>query len=214
MPYEITQNKQRVLPPAGNHVARLVWFIDLGNQDIEWKGEVKNLHKVRMSWELPTEVHVFDEHKGAEPFMVHKEYTLSFNDKATLRKDLESWRGKAFTEEELKVFDETKLMGKPCMVNVVHTTKGEKTYANVTGITNIPKGMQDYPQYNDSMIYNAFNGEDEIFKGLPEWLQEKIAKSPQFKAGVQKQQKEKVEESWKDTEEKSPVPSEDDEIPF
>jgi len=37
--------------------------------------------------------------------MISKRYTMSLGEQSTLRKDLESWRGKKFTPEELQGFD-------------------------------------------------------------------------------------------------------------
>jgi hypothetical protein len=57
-----------------------------------------------ITWELPTELEVFHEEKGEEPYVVSKTYTLSMHEKATLRRDLESWRGQGFTEKEAEAF--------------------------------------------------------------------------------------------------------------
>jgi hypothetical protein len=66
--------------------------------------------KIRLTFELPTELKVFDEEKGEQPTVLGKKYTLSLSEKAFLRKDLESRRGKQFTEEEMKGFDIAKLV--------------------------------------------------------------------------------------------------------
>ena len=93
-------------------------MIELGHIDTEFNGEKKKAHKVMLTWELPEELAVFNEDKGPEPYSVSKTYTLSMHEKSTLRKDLESWRGKGFTELEAAKFDITKLLGVPCLLTI------------------------------------------------------------------------------------------------
>ena len=49
---------------------------------------------------IPDEKAIFDEEKGLQPFVLSKGHTLSLYEKANLRHNLESWRGKQFTAEE------------------------------------------------------------------------------------------------------------------
>lgn len=76
--------------------------------------------------------------KGEEkPRIISKEYTLSLSDKATLRRDLESWRGQRFSDDDIYVvgFDLQNILGKPCQITVGHnTSKTGKTYADIAGI--------------------------------------------------------------------------------
>jgi hypothetical protein len=88
------------------------------------------------------------------PFIVQKRYTASLNEKATLRKELESWRGRPFTQEELDAFDLDKLIGANCQLNIQHVTKEGKLYANVVSIVPLGKNMpkmesNDYVRVQD-----------------------------------------------------------------
>jgi hypothetical protein len=174
---------ERKVVPAGNHVARCYGMIQIGTVEQEYMGEKKKLHKVMVDFELPLEMAVFKEGEEAKPFVISKDFTLSFNEKSTLRKMLESWRGKAFTDQEAANFDITKLVGAPCMLNIVHkaSADGTKTYANITGITPIPKGLQCPEQVNSTRIlaYDAWN--QDLFMTLPEWLADKISATPEYK---------------------------------
>lgn len=70
--------------------------------------------------------------------------TKTIGKDSNLRKFLESWRGKAFTAEELdQGFDVDDLLGVPAMLNIVHrpSADGSKTYANVASASRVPKGM-------------------------------------------------------------------------
>lgn len=105
-------------PPPGVHraVCSRVW--DLGMQP---GFEGKEQHKVVILWELDARIEE-GEYAGRR-FIVTNKYTASLNEKAKLRGDLESWRGRAFGTEELAGFDLEKLIGKNCQMNLVEYTK-------------------------------------------------------------------------------------------
>lgn len=166
------ESKPKQLPPAGTHVARCFSIIDLGTQATPF-GETR---KIRITWELPDEVAVFKEENGEQPFVVSKEYTLSLYEKANLRHDLEAWRGKQFNESELKGFDISKLIGVPCLLAVVHkTTDKGKTYANISSVSSLAKGMTCVKQVNPSVEYSINDGDNAVYKAFPEWLRTKIS---------------------------------------
>lgn len=112
--------------PEGLHQAVCVDVHDIGLQKTPW-GEK---HKVLIVWQLD----LVDDETGKR-FDVRKFYTLSLSDKANLRKDLECWRGRKFTGDELQGFDLEKLITANCQLQVVHNLSDEgKTYANVQAI--------------------------------------------------------------------------------
>lgn len=169
--------------PAGNHIARCYSMIEIGTEETEFNGEKKKAYKVRISWELPNEKKVFNPEKGPQPFTVSKDYTLSMHEKANLRHDLQSWRGKAFTDDEAKAFDITKLIGVACMLNVIHTVSkaNGNTYANIAGVTPVPKGIPVPEQINAPFVLSYDEFDEAKFQGLPDWLRERIAKTPEYK---------------------------------
>lgn len=121
--------------PAGAHAAVCVDVVDLGILTVEYAGKKKEQHKIKIVWQI-------DEVRGdGKPFSVSKRYTNSLHEKAALRKDLESWRGRPFTQAELEGFDLEQLLGAGALVNVIQTSKEGATYANVTGVMRLPKGM-------------------------------------------------------------------------
>ena len=128
------------LVPAGTHqgVCYAIW--DVGLQKTTFQGKDKIQHKVIVSFEVQ-ELIPTGEYQGKR-MTISKRYTLSLSDKANLRKDLEGWRGRAFTETELKGFDIEKLIGVNCMLSVVHNTTGDRTYANTSSISKLMKGLE------------------------------------------------------------------------
>lgn len=173
--------------PAGTYAARCISMVEIGTVEETFQGENKRVKKVRFTWELPTETKVFKEGEGERPYSVSKEFTLSMHEKANLRKTLEGWRGKAFTEEEAKAFDITALLGKECMISVIHksSTDGTKKYAVISSISTVPKGMKVPPQINETFVFSYDNYSREAFEKLPEYLREKMVKTPEYKQATQ-----------------------------
>ena len=106
---------------------------------------------------------------------IGRSFTASMSGKANLRKFVESWRGAAFTDAQAADFDFKKLLGQRCLLNVTHTEKDGKVYANVTTATPLPKGMQsNEQQHNASLFLDLETPDAKAFAALPEWLRKKI----------------------------------------
>jgi hypothetical protein len=61
------------------------------------------------------------------------------------------------------------------MLNVQHVTKDGKTYANVSAVMALPKGMPVPDQINKTLHFELEMGRESAeFKALPEWLQKRI----------------------------------------
>lgn len=168
--------------PAGNHIARCVGIIDLGTQSYEWQGKKTSKRKIRITWELPEEKKEFKPGEGEKPYLLSKEFGLSLSEKSDLRKSLQSWRGREFTQQELDGFAVEKVLSAPCMVNVVHQEKNGNRYANITSVTPLPKGIQCPDQINASVLFSLDAFSIDIFTSLNEFVQEKIKKSPEYQA--------------------------------
>lgn len=119
--------------PAGLHSAVCVDVQDQGLKSTAY-GEK---HKVRIVWQIEA----LDQAKGRR-FELSRVYTLSLHERAPLRKDLESWRGRKFTEAELTGgFDLEKLLGINCQLQAMHDTGDDgTTYANVVSVLPAQKG--------------------------------------------------------------------------
>lgn len=170
--------------PAGTYPARLYKIIHYGTIPNTYMGEHKMTNIIRFDFELPTETRVFDEEKGEQPLSISKEYTLSMNEKANLCKDLESWRGKKFTDEEAVNFDISSVMGKECMINVAHKTSNStgNVYAYIASISPMPKGMVCPQQVNPSFIWDYDeNFDDSVLANMHEYFQDKIKSSQEYK---------------------------------
>lgn len=168
----------------GSYPARCYSMIEIGTVETEYKGQKKKQKKVMITWELPDELDVFNPDKGLEPYSISKTYTLSMFKDSNLRKDLEGWRGKGFTEEEAASFDITRLLGVPCMLSVIHepgVSDPTKTYAKVASISRLPKGLECPPQINKTRILSYDNFDWDVYESLSDYLKDKIASSDEFK---------------------------------
>jgi hypothetical protein len=145
----------------GLHPAVSILIASIGTHRTPFKNEDgtdKVLKKMIVQWETA---------KG----LIAKEYTVSLNEKANLRKDLESWRGKKFTETELKGFDMKTLLGVPCTVQVMHNDNG---YAIVTAV--LPK-TGEFKHTKTPVLFDIDETEGDAYDRLPNWVQKKVDQS-------------------------------------
>ncbi len=153
-------------------------IVDLGTQKVEWQGSIKLQPKIIVSWEL-------DALTGdGRPFSVHKRYTFSSHEKANMRQDFESWRGVPFTEEDLGKFRISNLLGKSCLIGIVHNTKNGKTYANISSIMKLPKGMTPPALVNPMVEFDLEEFDQSVYSGLSQSLQQTISLSPEYARAV------------------------------
>jgi len=176
-----TQFAKLPLPEAGTTQAVCCAIWDLGLQRTSYMGTERIQHKIIIAWEVTEKINSPESEYHGKPYMLNKKYTLSLSEKANLRKDLESWRGKPFTEQELQTgFDLENLYGINCYLGIKHEPSrndASKVFANVTAILPIQKGVERIV---------PVRAKDET---PPKWVQEKISQqvSPQNVAGEENQ---------------------------
>ena len=176
--------------PSGTHLARLYRIVDLGTQESQFQGgEVKIQRKVMFAWEIHGEDDTGEPlvTEDGKPMAIFKNYTLSWNEAATLRKDLQAWRGVPWTDAEAKRFELKNVLGQWCMLNVVHRPgqSDGKLFANVAGISPVPGFLkkQGLPQgHNPLQIFSLGDPDWEMFETFSKGLKTKIEASPEFRA--------------------------------
>lgn len=181
-------------------------MVDLGTQDNTYKGETNKKLQVRLDFEI-TEALDPDTNQvlmaDGRPFGVGKEYTASLFESANLRKDLESWRGKSFTQEELDSLELTDFLG--CTVKIeVGLTKQTAEFAGgnpkIMRLSEPRNGTEQVATVNpqvafDMSVYcDEFNGNSnanskamcDVFEDIPAYLQKKVEESYEYRAAVEK----------------------------
>ena len=145
--------------PAGTHCSVCVDVIDHGMLEVTYQGKTQAKHKITIAWQIAEDM------ENGKPFLVRRRYTCSLHEKAALRGDLESWRGRAFTDQELEAFDLESLLSVGCLINVIHETRNGSTYANVASVMRLPKNMsaplpRDYVRVQDRPAAQSDGSED------------------------------------------------------
>jgi len=135
------------LAPQGLWPCVIIDSVNLGELQTPWGLK----HKVSLVFELE------EEDENGKRYILGKRYTASLNEKANLRKDLERFRGKKFTVDELSEgVDLEELVGLSCQILIVHNETDERTYANVDSILPPPqvgKGQDRYHAIEPSGEY-------------------------------------------------------------
>lgn len=161
------------ITPEGTYIGRCIKVIDLGTQTTTGQYGTKQQKKVMITWELlDDEVKMND----GRPYATSQFYTASLHEKAQLRKDLEAWRGKKFTEEELEGFDLNDVLGKYCMIQIVHSADGN--YANVNALMRY-KG-EEPAGVNELVSFDLSNPDMKVFDTFSEKMQTKIKNTPEW----------------------------------
>ena len=172
----------------GMHLARCYRIVDMGTQTTDFQGQTKHLQKVMLQFE----VHGEDDSgkplvtaKG-EPMSISKNFTLSLAEKATLRKDLQAWRGRDFTPEELRGFELKTVLGAWAMITVSKALGGNgKEYTNIVSINPVPVTIKKagMPEgFNKLAMFVISNPDMELFETFGNGLKEKITSSPEWRA--------------------------------
>ena len=165
---------------AGTYPAVCYGLIDIGWQYNE--AYKKSSPKLIIMWEIPGETITIDGEEKSR--VISQTYTVSLNEKATLRKDLTSWRGKDFTDEELKQFDLKSILNVPCLLNIIHKESNGRTYANISGIMKLPKGVKVPRGMMEPVLFDLDTSDLSDIDELPEWIQKKIRESDTYKDRV------------------------------
>ena len=125
--------------PEGQFVAQCVDVIDLGEKGEDYAGQPKKLsHKCALVFRT-------DEQNPETNDLIDiaGEYTVSMSEKANLRRILETWRGKAYSEDELEEVPLDKLEGNWAMIQVDQkTSSNNRKYARIISVTPVPKQMR------------------------------------------------------------------------
>ena len=196
------------LAPVGVYSAVCVRLINMGMQETSYGLK----HQVHLAFEIDEQM------EDGRPFLMMQNYTMSLNEKARLRLDLQAWRGRAFSAEELKGFDLKSVLGKPLQVSVVHSADGQ--YANIGSMMPLGRGMQSLTASGGLIYINSLPEDNSGFELLSEKMKDRVQKG----LSVLKAQSAPAPQSFQAPPQVTPAPVAapapapisdfDDEIPF
>lgn len=163
----------------GVYMAKCFMVADIGEQMQDFEGKEVWKPQVIIGWEIEGEsVEVDGE---SRPRTFYKWYTMSLHKRSKLRPDLETWRGKPFTEEELAGFDLRNIIGAGCQLQLETATKQDgSTYSRIKAIMALPRGVQVTPPSQRIAFDLDAEGAKEQIEFLPPIVQAAIGKSRQM----------------------------------
>lgn len=167
------------LPPVepGVYLAVCVHSIDLGEQLCEYKDKGKSYNnQVQLVFELAGETVEVD---GEQlPRTLSRTFNFTRGKNGGLRKFVQSWLGRQFSDEAFGELDTNDLVGVPAQLSVVLNESGE--YANIDAVMALPKGMPAPKPTLPLIRFDLEPWDDAAFEALPDWAREKLKKSTQY----------------------------------
>lgn len=152
---------------ADTYEGRLACVVDLGEHDTNFGRK----RQVLFVWELTGA----PEKANGRPWIVSQRWTLSFAEKANLRKVLEGWRRKPYTDGD--DIDPSRFVGQPWSIQIVHKQVGVKDgkpdmRANVGTVGPVPKAREkSVPALTVlPFTYDMDTGEGEADLKKADWL--------------------------------------------
>jgi hypothetical protein len=171
--------------PPGSHLARCYRIIDLGTQETTYQGQLTRSPRVLFQFEIHSE-----DNNGkplltpdGKPLSASKNFTLSFNERSSLRKSLQVWRNKEFTSEELKLFNLEDVLGDWALLTIVHSESKGTVYANIENINPVPTTVRKagLPEpVNKTSIFSIRNADMALFETFTNGIKAKIEASPEW----------------------------------
>jgi hypothetical protein len=160
---------------AGTYNAVCYRVIDIGTQEGSYEGKATSRRQCIIQWEVDEPM------EDKRRFQISAFVTASLSEKAKLRQWLASWRGRDFTETELRGFDPRNIVSQPCMLSVKHN---DKEKAVVAGVAKLPKGMQPMKPENEAFYFSLEPDEFDpsLLDKISQGLQKFILQSPEYAA--------------------------------
>lgn len=169
--------------PPGVYAACLVRLIDKGSRQESYQGgPMAWKRKILLGFEIcDDETRMSD----GKPFMAYREFGFTMHEKGALRPFIAGWRGSAFTDQEARDFDFSKLLGAFAMVNVIHKTRTDgTTRAEMQSISKLPRGMTPAARVNEPVLFDCDKPDLVILGKLGKRTVESIEASPEFRAAM------------------------------
>lgn len=186
MPFEDKPQKEFELCPDGLHRMRLVWLVDLGTHEDNYKGEITDKKKILLGFEL-----IDTAMKDGRPFLVSQEYNISPSKyggyyaakTSNLFALAKSWL-KVDESKAGKIGTFGTALGSLGQVLLSHheytNAEGkQRTKVKIDAIQPLAKAKEkDAPEAKNAIVNYQIG--DEFPHDLPEWIKNRIAKSKEM----------------------------------
>jgi len=163
------------LPPLepGVYVANCIGVVDLGEQ---YSKQYGYSNKILFVFELPSETVEVDGQQM--PRQLSQSFTWSGSNRSKLRKTLQVWNTKTYSDDEFSELDLFDQLGKPCQLTVV--LNETKEYSNIESVMALPKGYPAPHTATEFIKWDMDSWDDDLLQRLPEWVRWKIQQSTQY----------------------------------
>ena len=104
---------------------------------------------------------------GSGNHVLNTTVTFSVNEKSGLTKLLKPAMGSNYPDKPGQSLDINNLIDRLFNVQVIHTIKGDKTYANIGALTQLTRGMVPFSPTMDSFVWCY---DDPADSRVPEWV--------------------------------------------
>lgn len=161
---------------AGTQLARLIGLVCAGKQKREYKGEAKEpAVQLYFTYELPNDkIKVEDEEYPR--WIGQNRVTFSNSAKAVLPKIV-----RALDPADEKGGDLAAMVGSPCLLTIVHVKReGKDPYAKVDNLSALPEGLAAPDQISESIVFDFYDPDVEVFNKLPEWQRDVITSAVDY----------------------------------
>lgn len=170
--------------PDGTYLGVCSMIVDLGAMYSERYD--KTQRKVMIAWELPAET--IEVNGKTERRTVSSRYTATLGSQGNLRRDLITWRGRDFTEDELAGFELKNILGKSCLLTITNTKGSDgKNYTNVSGVARLMKGMAAAELEKEPLLFDLDTASLDDVDALPNWIGDQIKKSVTYQQMLEKE---------------------------
>lgn len=204
------------IPPLNNGVYLAICsaLIDVGKQYSEQYKKANP--KIMIQWTIIGED--FELNGELIPRKIHKEYTATLSEKGNLRKALEAWRGKAFTDDELDGFNTVNVLNVPCQLQLITKERvGKNSYNEIAGIMALPKGQKVEKLAEEQLLMLDFDDINtfKYFKDIPKWIQDRIKQATNYEeSGLKKYVEENIKEDNDEVDGEYITVEDTDDLPF
>lgn len=163
--------------PANMYLAHIVGVCDLGEQYNDIYKSYSN--KIAFTFEIHGQTHEVGGKTVARE--LSKTMTIAGKAGSKCRSFFDGLMNKTLSDEEYKSLDPFTFIGMPVQVQVVLTEDGQ--HNNIAAVTPLPPYITNVPAATlPTFRWDCDAWDDEAFKELPAWVQERLAKSTQYQS--------------------------------
>ncbi len=169
-----TDKDEFELPTPTLHTAVCYKMVDLGTRP----GPYGDKREVMIFWELADQ-----KMSDGRPFMQSAFYPQTLAEGSKLREDLEAWRGRAFTTEELAGFDPRTILGKPCQLILAKKKKKkpeDKDKIIVKSVLAFTAGVPAPTLVNKTLFFSFEKFDKDIFDSLSVGIKRMVMESHEY----------------------------------